>query len=411
MNTKNTKQWLWKWHVIAGLISVPFILLLAITGGIYLFAFDYDQKKITPIETIRAGGTPLSYQSQWEAADSIQGWKHNAMLLPIDKQKASAFVKGRFSHKKTTYINPYSKTLVGKWSPKQSPMHKVRKLHGELLLGGFGTKIVELIASWMIVLLLTGIIIWWPARGWRMQGFFIPRWKLGKKVLYRDLHAITAFWISGLLLLVLAGGLPWTDVVGANFKRLQKITNTGFPKHWNGMGITQNTNSNIIALDSIVKKAQKLPLAGQVTISFPKGPKGVFSVSNANPKDLNSQKKYHYNASTGALVLEQSWKDVGVLMRGRMWLMAFHQGQFGPWNWYLMLGIAILLSLVSIAGILSYFSKKPKGKWVVPRVPKHFKTPKLVYLCIGGLAIAFPLFGISALLIFVYEKYNNRINN
>ena len=37
MKNRQLNQWLWKWHFIAGLISLPFVALLAITGGIYLF--------------------------------------------------------------------------------------------------------------------------------------------------------------------------------------------------------------------------------------------------------------------------------------------------------------------------------------------------------------------------------------
>lgn len=33
---KNLNRWLWKWHVIGGLISLPFLFLLATTGAIYL---------------------------------------------------------------------------------------------------------------------------------------------------------------------------------------------------------------------------------------------------------------------------------------------------------------------------------------------------------------------------------------
>src|SRR5262249_45378313 len=33
----------WRWHFIAGLLVLPFLLLLAITGGLYLFKDDLDR--------------------------------------------------------------------------------------------------------------------------------------------------------------------------------------------------------------------------------------------------------------------------------------------------------------------------------------------------------------------------------
>jgi uncharacterized iron-regulated membrane protein len=405
MKNKTLNQWLWKWHVIAGLISVPFIVLLAITGAIYLFNTDYLKTKNQAIVHVEASGNPISYQQQLETANSTSKKPHVALILSTSKEQATQFTSGRFGKKKSTYINPYTNTITGKIAANEGLMYKIRKLHGELLLGSFGTRIVELIASWMVVLLITGIFIWWPARGWRLQGFFIPRFKNGKQVLYRDLHAITAFWISGLLLLTLAGAFPWTDVFGENFKQLQKITGTGYPKTWQGIGFNIEKEETTITLDDIVKKAQALNLPGEVTINFPKGPKGVYSVTNSYHKDLNLQKNYHYNPYSGDLVLQQNWEDVGVLMRGRMWVMAFHQGQFGNWNWWLMLGIALFLAISTITAMVSYFSKQQNGKWVLPNVPKSFVVSKFVITIIVLLGLVFPLFGISVILIYLIETY------
>ena len=40
----------------------------------------------------------------------------------------------------------------------------VRTIHGELLAGKSGSLLVELAASWAIVMLITGLVLWWPRR-------------------------------------------------------------------------------------------------------------------------------------------------------------------------------------------------------------------------------------------------------
>lgn len=405
MKNKKLNQWLWKWHVIAGLFSTPFIILLAITGGIYLFKADYEKPKQENIVTVTPLDKAYSFEDQRRFADSILGKPHNAMIVSSKDSRATEFISGRFGNKKSTHINPYTKTLTGKIAASEGAMYKIRKLHGELLLGKTGSLIVELIASWMVVLLITGMVVWWPASGWNIQGFFVPRFKKGKQILFRDLHAITAFWISTLLILVLAGAFPWTEIVGSNFKKVQEVTNTGYPKSWMGIGLAKPSNQKVITLDEIVEKANELNLKGEVKIDFPKGPAGVYSLGNTFYPDLSSQQRLHFNQYSGKQVLHQDWKDVGVLMRGRMWVMAFHQGQFGAWNWWLMLFLAVFLVLSSVAAILSYFSKKPKNKWIVPKVPKSFNASLVVVITIIILGLLFPLFGISALIIYLYEKF------
>ena len=404
MKNRKLNQWLWKWHVIAGLISAPCIALLAITGGLYLFKDAYEKPTIANIETVAPITESFSFDEQRRTADSVREEPHTSMVLPADAAKATQFIAGRFGDKISTYIDPYTNKATGVFNETTSGMYKVRKLHGALLLGKAGAYIIELVASWMVVLLVTGIFVWWPASRWRFSGFFIPRFGMGKKVLFRDLHAITAFWISGLLLLVLAGAFPWTEIVGANFKTVQKLTQTGFPETWMGIGLSKPTTGREIPLDSIVSKARKLNLPGKVHIDFPYGSAGVYSVGNIYYPDLSLQQKFHYNPYTGNLVLHQKWEDVGILMRGRMWVMAFHQGQFGPWNWWLMLIVAFFLFLSSLAAIVSYFAKKPKNRWVIPHVPRGFQASFGVIVIIIFLGLMFPLFGLSAFLIFVYEK-------
>ncbi len=405
---KNLNSWLWKWHFVAGLISLPFILLLSVTGGIYLFKTDYEATRQQHIKEVEVQGTPISLEQQWQIANKNAVKKPNSVVLSTKSDQATEFVSGRFGGKSSLYVNPYTGAVSGEIISKKTDMFKVRKLHGELLMGKFGTTIVELIASWMVVLILTGLYIWWPARKWSLKGFFIPRIQEGKRTFFRDIHSITGFWISGLLLLILAGGFPWTDVFGENFKQVQKITNTGFPATWEGRNLKSSQNEKPITLDQMVAVAKNLNLPGTVSVHFPKGPKGVFSVSNQNPSDLQTQKKIHFDQYTGAQILANDWSDVGVLMRGRMWVMAFHQGEFGVWNWWLMLFIAIVLTIMSASALLSYILRKRKGTWGVPKVPAAFNVGYGIVILIGVLAIVFPLFGISVLLLIFIEYIRKR---
>jgi len=386
MKDRKLNQWLWKWHFIAGLISLPFVLLLAITGAVYLFKPDVEKEAIANIQNIEEGQKEVSYEKQLSLATIALKKKPNALILNADKSKSNEFVSGRFSHKKSVFINQYTGEVTGKFSPKDTWMYTVRKLHGELLGGKVGTKIIELIASWMVVLILTGLYIWWPfTKG--LKGAFTVRSKEGKRILFRDLHAVTGFWFSILLLIVLAGGFPWTDIFGSNFKWIQKVTNTGYPKTWSGRGLSSEIKDKAITIEEMVTIANQQNLPGIITVGLPKSPKSTFSVSN-KIFPLDAQKALHFDQYSGKLVKEHTWNDVGVLMKARIWLMAFHQGEFGGWNWWLMFFIAI--------------------GWGIPKVSKQFKVGKLVVFFLILLAITFPLFGTSLGFIIAYEQYKKR---
>lgn len=396
---KNSKlnQWLWRWHVIAGLVSLPFVLVLSVTGGVYLFKDKVEHPVISQITDIGPQqGEYLSYDTQLAIAQKNSSHKLNSVVLPFGRSQATEFVSGKFSHKKSIFINPFTKEVAGKFKPQDTWMYTVRKLHGELLGGKVGTKIVELIASWMIVLILTGIYVFWPAkeRGWK--GLFSVRTQLGSRILLRDIHAVGGFWISALLLLTLAGGLPWTDVFGENYKQLQQVTHTGFPKEWFGVGVKSIPKGEMMSLDDVLSKVKKLDLPGKVTIDFPKHKAGVYSASN-QALPLGEMKKVHFDAYSGKQLMVLGWGDIGVLMQARLWLMAFHQGQMGGWNFALMLFVAIALTVVSVAGLFSFRARS----WGIPSAPDTFKVGYGVIALIVLLAVVFPLFGFSLLFIFL----------
>lgn len=405
MKNEKLNKWLWKWHFIAGLISLPFIIILSITGTLYLFKADYESPKQKHIKEITISGEAISFDSQREIAIKSTIKTPSSMVVPKTKNQATEFISGKFGGKTSVYIDPYKANVSGKILPKNTLMHKIRKLHGELLLGKWGTKVVELIASWMVVLIITGLYVWWPKKKWKLKGLFIPRTGVDKRTFYRDMHAVSSFWISILLLFILAGGFPWTDVFGANFKKVQKITNTGYPSTWSGHQFKSDIKQEPISLDKMVSIVNKLNLDGNVTIEFPKGKQGIYSVSNELFSNQKDQKKYHFDQYTGKLIHKDNWQDVGVLMRGRMWVMAFHQGQFGAWNWWLMFFTGLALLIASLSAVVSYLLRKRKGDWGTPKVPKQFKVGYGIIGILILLSIIFPLFGISLLLILLYEVF------
>ncbi|WP_040396388.1 PepSY-associated TM helix domain-containing protein [Aquimarina agarilytica] len=404
MKYTDLNQWLWKWHVIAGLVSLPFVLVLAITGGIYLFKDTVEKPVLNNLTKVATQGVTISFEEQLKIAESALGKKPNSVVIPVTTNQATEFVVGKFSHKKSVFVNPFSGEVTGEFTPKNTWMYSIRKLHGELLGGNIGTKIIELIASWMIVLIVTGIYIFWPARDLGWKGFFTIRTGLGRRILYRDIHALGGFWLSALLLLTLAGGLPWTDVFGGNFKKLQKMTNTGFPKEWFGVGVKSNVSEATISLDEMISIAKQQNLVGVNTLDLPKHKAGVFSVSNAT-FPLKNQKKIHFDQFSGKKLMTIHWSDVGILMRGRMWIMAFHQGQLGDWNFVLMLFVAIGLGIISIAGLLSFKMRN----WGIPTVPESFKLSYGLVFLVLLLGVLLPLFGGSLLILILFTWVKNKL--
>ena len=287
--------WLWKWHVIAGLITLPFVALLAITGTIYLFKDNVNHQVYAAQYFVSEGniGQPkLSLSEQFALAKASTDKTITGVTLAEDEKYNTAFkLKGKSRAGNELFVDPHTGAVKGAVNQQETFMYDVRKLHGELLLAKPGTLVVELVASWFIVLILTGVYVWFPHKGAGSGGVFSIRFNQGKQKLFRDLHAVLGFWCSLVLLMFLAGGMPWTDMFGSQLKWVQKQTNTGYPMLWqSGKGLESPNPNNVesLNLDAIAKIAiQDYQLSGDISITLPKG---CLLYTSPSPRDLSTSR-------------------------------------------------------------------------------------------------------------------------
>lgn len=433
---KHLNQWLWKWHVIGGLITLPFIFLLAATGGIYLFKADYNDLVYNDIIHVEAepGALALPYADQLAAvrhALQQQTGYSVTQVLPADNVNQATRFRvhskntGQSRSRDMFYVNPYTAEVTGRIQQQQTLMYTIRKLHGELLLGRGGEWLIELIASWAIVLTLTGIYVWWPAKTFSIKGFFTIRTGQGRKLFWRDMHAVLGFWLSLFLLVILAGGMPWTDVFGSQLKWVQAKTETGYPKHWRSSKGLQSViplteqlteqsttqakkTGSALTIDEMIAIAQQQSLPGNITLKLPRKPNGVFSVSNRSFW-LQDQQVLHFDQYTGKMLKAHTWQDVGILMDLRQVAMRLHQGEYGLANWLIVLLVALTFAFSTAAGLTSYLLRKPNGRWGIPSVPAQFQVGKVLLIIILALGVLFPLFGLSLVLLWAFEWFKRHV--
>ncbi|WP_119395391.1 PepSY-associated TM helix domain-containing protein [Salinibius halmophilus] len=397
MISNSLKLWLWRWHVIAGLFVLPFIILLATTGAIYLFKDQYRANIEAPM-LATTEGEPLPLSQQFDMANMFS--QNPLTHIEVADGQATHFYNGRFSPNESVYVDPATGGITGQYIRSNDIMETIRNLHGELLMGDYGTKVIELVASWLVVLIITGIVVFWP-RKQPILNLVRVRLNKGKRIMMRDLHAVLGFWISAFLLVIIAGGLPWTDLFGANFHKLKEATNSGYPATWfSSRSLNSTVAGEALTLDEMFAIAQAQELPGKVYLALPQTSDSVFTVSNS--AKLSEQQVMHFDQYSGELLLHHTWDEVGMLSAGQQVVMRLHQGEFfGIANWLIALFTCIALVALSLAGITSYLMRKPKGKLGLPKPPASFRVGLGTLVLIAALGLILPAFGISVLIIVV----------
>ena len=202
----------WRWHFYAGLFVIPFMIMLAVTGSIYLFKPQLDNLLYADLMRVRPAGQALNADQQ--LGKVRQAYPQAAVsqyLPPLDAEHSAQFVVSLDGRKTNLFLDPYSGQVLGTQDAQNNLQAIARALHGTLLIGTVGDRLIELAAGWAIVLVVSGLYLWWP-RGQGMRGVFWPRLTARGRLFWRDLHAVTGFWGSLLLLFMLLTGTRMTHI-------------------------------------------------------------------------------------------------------------------------------------------------------------------------------------------------------
>ncbi|MFN5741729.1 MAG: PepSY-associated TM helix domain-containing protein, partial [Planctomyces sp.] len=217
----------WRWHFYAGLICVPFVIILSLTGCVYLFRPQIEAWTERSYNSLSPATSPLPPAKLIDSAlQAFPGSVFSSYELPANTQSAARVVVATDSGSQRVYVHPGTGVVLGSIPEDQRIMRLFFRLHGELLMGDRGSNIVETAACWTVVLLLSGIWLWWPRSARGLAGVLYPRLFAGSRLFWRDLHAVVGLWITGLALFLLLTGLPWAKFWGDYFKTVRQITGT-----------------------------------------------------------------------------------------------------------------------------------------------------------------------------------------
>ena len=145
--------------------------------------------QLNMVSSITCGGNsgPLaSPQQQIDAAlASLPGSRLINYELPLEPNDAVKIAVGLHGVKHLVYVHPETLRILKQIEYEAQFMRQVRAFHGELLAGNVGSVLVELAACWAIVLILTGLYLWWPRHSVGLAGVLYPRLRQGRRVLWR----------------------------------------------------------------------------------------------------------------------------------------------------------------------------------------------------------------------------------
>jgi uncharacterized iron-regulated membrane protein len=416
---------IWRWHFYASLFVMPLVLLLATTGAIYLFKPQLDrweERAFSGLPTDQAVSPNVQLQAVMAANPRAQ---FHGYRLPERAGDAAVIHIGLADGRsmRDVYVSPQGKVL-GSVDPENRISATVSRIHGSLFLGKIGDWIVELAACWAIVMIITGLYMWWP-RGQGLAGVVWPRLQRGQRAFLRDLHAVTGFWVSGLALVLLTTGLPWASVWGDAFRLARsELGLVQGAQDWktgaaaphaehdhDAMMKMQAAGVPLVALGDMVRKAEAEKLPHPVWVKPPGAPERfgppaamAWTVkSEAQNRPLN--RTITFDVATGAEMSRTGFADKHVIDRAVNYGIAWHEGQLFGWiNQLVGVLTAVALITLTVTGFLMWRRRKPAASLGAPPMPSATHKMRGAAIILVVLAVLLPLLAASLLLLWLFDR-------
>lgn len=425
---KSIYKTIWRWHFYAGILIAPFLIVLAITGGIYLFKPQIEQALYGEYYTVEAQGEKVAATEQ---IDAVKDEYPNAMVTKFrpgeNNTRSSEVWISTNEVMKTVFVNPYDGSIIGELDANDRIMDKIEEIHGELMAGTVGDRIVELVACWAIVLLVTGLFLWFPRKKKKtLGGTVIPRFHKGKYTLRRDLHAVPGFWIAGGMFFLIMTGLPWSGFWGTNFQILATNSGEGYPPSvWVGNAPASDVKTKEIAevpwaaenldvplstinglipvsIDKVIETADREGLYPGYTVIIPSKTDGVYTISSFPPK-AKDEVTMHIDQYSGAVLADYRYDNYGWLGKTIAFGITLHKGtEFGLINQLVSALICLGIVLLAVSGFYLWLKRKPKKELGAPKAPSIRKMKAFLAIMIV-LGIIFPLVGLSLIVIWLID--------
>ncbi|BCA61564.1 hypothetical protein HMP09_0798 [Sphingomonas sp. HMP9] len=437
---------LWRWHFYAGLIVAPFLLILAVTGSIYLFNDEIDDALYPAQRFVAVHAVQVPPSLMIHAALKAHPGTATRIDLPGAPDRAAVvFVTPDHGEPLRVAVDPGTSHVLGATIYARTLVGFAEAIHGSLTLGTVGDRIVELAACWALVLIVTGLYLWWPRGRGGLGGIVYPRLSASGRLVWRDLHAVIGVWSVALIGFLLLTGLPWAGIQGELLNRGTAALGIGYP----ASNRTQNTpvsvsmktalgeapwtmerapmpttaataahaghaghemtmavrdDAAVAGIDRIATSVRRdHHIAGAYRLFLPSGPTGVYT-AYTYPDQPQGQRTLYFDRWTGGLIREVGYPDYGWAAKAIELGVQLHMGNyFGLANQLVMLTTCIAIVLLVISGVVMWWKRRPKGRLAAPaRVPPTRIKGAVAILTAAG--VLFPILGVSVIVIFLIDR-------
>ncbi|MBV9503655.1 MAG: PepSY domain-containing protein [Acidobacteriia bacterium] len=352
------REWLFQIHLYAGLAAAVYAVVVGLTGSLLVFAPEIRDWQVKDLLTVAGSGPHIPAE---KVVESVIAAYPNATVtglgLPYSAQstfRASIQSDGK---RGSVFVNPFTGAIVGKRGPElnQDFLAWLDDLHINLLSGPTGRIVNGAGGLALLLLCLTGMVVWWPGQKYWMRAVSI-RWSASWKRVNYDLHSTVGFFTLLFTLMFSASGAYF--VWPKQTKALVSIVSTVRPTET--AAIPLHPGAQPLPLSRLLDTASRaVPGSWLEYVSIPNEPRRALRVAlmSGGIRDYPSVSNVDVDPITGEIVKLQLATRRRAGESFLVWLNALHFGNFGLVMKCLWVLMGIVPALLAITGFLMWWNR------------------------------------------------------
>lgn len=272
----------------------------------------------------------------------------------------------------TAFLNPYNGQVMEIYNHRKSFFYWVMDLHRWMLGGDIGKLIVGIATVIFLVILMTGIVLWWPKSKQKLKQRLQIKSNAGFKRLNHDYHIVLGFYSAIFLFVFAFTGLAWS-FEWFN-KAIYTVTRSSMERPKAPKSERKDSMQIITSEDAFNAVTDKVKNAVYYSVSLPKDSTDVFTV-NLLTKDAiheSATDTYFVDAFKGSITGSQLFNNKNTGQKVRATFKPIHVASiYGHTSKIIGVIVCLLGTFFPLSGTIMWLNRTRKKKRSFQQVTKE----------------------------------------
>jgi uncharacterized iron-regulated membrane protein len=348
-------------HLWLGLPAAVVYLVVALTGALLVFEKDLDRTWHPELWRVDRSLPALPLEQLFTLAQAAApGRELKEMRLAIAAGKPIEF---RFERGPHVRLDPGTGAVLGTRARGDSFFGLVERLHTSLVLGETGRVIVIASSVVLVVLLGTGLALWWPKQWRQLKGAVTLAFGRKGRAFHFNLHNTLGFWSAlPLFTLALTGSIIGLKPLGDLVRSLGGKGQEPRPPVATSAATLPPASLDMLA----VAARRALPDAREYRLFAPRGAVAgnaaqawrVEAISVSAPHE-HARSRAYLDPRTAAVLRVDRFASLPLGARLRALARPIHDGSIlGRPTQFIAFAAVLLLPVLSVTGVALWWLKR-----------------------------------------------------